>query len=84
MTAGSGDAFEEAQADRTFRGRIVESAAGAHLSDTATSDVRLQDWRNNRHEVDFVPQPGPRLVAVEATSRPRRGALAGLEMFAGR
>ena len=41
MTAGSGYSFDEAAADRTFRGRIVESAVGAHLYNTAASNVRL-------------------------------------------
>ena len=59
MTAGSGYAFAEAQADRTFWGRVVESAVGAHLHSTAASDIALQYWRKNQHEVDFVLQRGP-------------------------
>ena len=81
MTAGSGYSFEEAQADRTFWGRIVESAVGAHLLNTATSDIRLHYWRDGQHEVDFVLQRGPRLVAIEVKSGPRRGALTGLATF---
>lgn len=81
MTAGSGYSFEEAQADRTFWGRVVESAVGAHLLNTATSDIRLHHWRDGPHEVDFVLQRGPRLVAIEVKSGPRRGALTGLETF---
>ncbi|MCY4511162.1 MAG: ATP-binding protein [Acidobacteria bacterium] len=81
MTAGSGYSFEEAQADRTFWGRVVESAVGAHLLNTATSDIRLHHWRDGPHEVDFVLQRGPRVVAIEVKSGPRRGALTGLETF---
>ena len=81
MTAGSGYSFEEAQADRTFWGRVVESAVGAHLINTATSDIRLHHWRDGPHEVDFVLQRGPRVVAIEVKSGPRRGALTGLETF---
>ena len=81
MTAGSGYSFEEAQADRTFWGRIVESAVGAHLLNTATSDIRLHHWRDGPHEVDFVLQRGPRLVAFEVKSGRRRGALTGLRTF---
>ena len=84
MTAGSGYAFEEARADRTFWGRIVESAVGAHLLNTATSDIRVYYWRDGQHEVDFVLQRGPRLVAIEVKSGPRRGSLSGLETFAER
>ena len=84
MTAGSGYAFDEAKADRTFWGRVVESAVGAHLFNTAASDVRLHYWRESPHEVDFVLCRGPRLVAVEVKSGPRRGPLRGLETFAER
>ena len=81
MTAGSGYAFEEARADRTFWGRIVESAVGAHLLNTATSDIRVYYWREGQHEVDFVLRRGPRLVGIEVKSGPRRGALSGLVTF---
>ena len=39
MTSGSGYSFDEARADRTYWGRIVESAVGAHLCNSATSDI---------------------------------------------
>ena len=41
-------------------------------------------WRDGQHEVDFVLQRGPRLVAIEVKSGPRRGSLSGLETFAER
>ena len=81
MTAGSGYTFEEARADRTFWGRIVESAVGAHLLNTATSDVRVYYWRDGQHEVDFVLRRGPRLVAIEVKSGPRHRPPRGLEVF---
>ena len=84
MTAGSGYTFEEARADRTFWGRIVESAVGAHLLNTATSDIRLYYWRDGPHEVDFVLHRGPRVVAIEVKSGPRRGSPRGLDTFAER
>ena len=84
MTAGSGYSFEEARADRTFWGRIVESAVGAHLFNTAMSDTRLYYWREGHHEVDFVLRRGPRLVALEVKSGPRRGSPRGLDVFEGR
>ena len=84
MTAGSGYTFEEARADRTFWGRIVESAVGAHLLNTATSDIRVYYWRDGQHEVDFVLRRGPRLVGIEVKSGPRRGSLSGLQDFAER
>ncbi len=68
MTAGSGYSFEQAMADRTFWGRITESAVGAHLFNTATPDIGLYYWRENSNEVDFVLRRGPQLVAIEVKS----------------
>ena len=85
MTAASGYTFAEAMADRTFRGRIVESAVGAHLYNTAASNMRLYYWRSGSHEVDFVLQRGPRLVAMEVkngnTRRVPATALPGIREF---
>ena len=54
MTAGSRYSFEEAQADRTFWGHLTESAVGAHLFSTMTSDMRLHYWREQPYEVDYI------------------------------
>ena len=81
MTAGSGYSFGEAQADRTFWGRIVESAVGAHLYNTATRDIRLYYWRGTSHEVDYVLQRGPRLVVFEVKSGPGEVDLRGFREF---
>ena len=77
MTAGSGYSFDEAQADRTYWGRIVESAVGAHLFNTAESDMRLHYWREGSHEVDFVLKRGGRVVAIEVKSGEERMARRG-------
>ena len=81
MTAGSGYSFAEAQADRSFWGRIVESAVGAHLFNTATSDIRLHYWRDGSHEVGFVLQRGTRIVAIEVKSGAKRMPLGGMDEF---
>ena len=81
MTAGSGYTFDEARADRTFWGRIVESAAGAHLFNTADPGLQVHYWREGSHEVDFVLKRGPRLVAVEVKSGAKSGNLRGMEEF---
>ena len=81
MTAGSGYEFEEAQADRTFWGRIVESAVGAHLINTATSDIRVYYWRQDSLEVDFVLQRGGRIGSLEVKSGDDSGHLRGLHEF---
>ena len=84
MTAGSGYSFEDARADRTFWGRIVESAVGAHLYNTATSDIHLHYWRESPHEVDFVLRRGPRLVSIEVKSGPKHASRHGIDEFAKR
>ena len=85
MTSGSGYSFEEAVADRTLWGRIAETAVGAHLYNTAASNVRVHYWRQGSHEVDFVLHRGPRLVAIEVTSggarRAATTALPGIREF---
>ena len=81
MTAGSGYTFDEAKADRTLWGRIVESAVGAHLLNTAGSDLQVHYWREGSHEVDFVLKRGPRTVAVEVKSGAKWGNLRGMEEF---
>ena len=81
MSARSGYTFEEAQADRSFWGRMVESAVGAHLFNSGAPETRLHYWRNNGREVDFVLVRGRRLVAVEVKSGARRESLSGLAEF---
>lgn len=81
MTAGSGYSFDQAQADRTFWGRLVESAVGAHLFNSATSGIKLRYWREKSREVDFVLQRGPTLLAVEVKSGPRRSGVSGMAEF---
>ena len=81
MTAGSGYSFDEAQADRTFWGRVVESSVGAHLLNTAAFDIRVHYWRERSFEVDFVLQRGPRVIGFEVKSGPSTGNLKGLDEF---
>ena len=81
MTAGSGYSFEEARADRTFWGRISESGVGAHLVNSAESDIRVHYWRDRSLEVDFVLQRGARIVSIEVKSGPGAGAQRGFDEF---
>lgn len=82
MSAGSGYSKAEAQADRSYRGRMVESAVGAHLSNTTTPECRLHYWRDGTHEVDFVLERGQRLVAIEVKSGSVPHKLPGMDAFA--
>ena len=84
MAVGSGYTFEEAMADRSYWGRLVESAVGAHLFNTGTAEHRLYYWRENGCEVDFVLTRGRRLVAFEVKSGVRHARVSGLARFAER
>lgn len=70
--------FEEAQADRSFWGRLVESAVGAHLHNTQNPSSKLYYWREKDYEVDFVLKRGPKLIAVEVKSGRKRSYPPGL------
>jgi predicted AAA+ superfamily ATPase len=83
MTALSGLAPKEAKADREFRGRLVESAVGAHLANAAAAgECELFYWRERNQEVDFVARAGRTLVAFEVKSGRAPEALPGLAAFA--
>lgn len=85
MTAMSDYTFDQARADRTFWGRLVESAIGAHIFNSAPSNVKAYYWRDragsSELEVDFVIEQGPLTVAIEVKSGPHRGPLRGLDEF---
>jgi predicted AAA+ superfamily ATPase len=83
MTVTSGTTPEEAQSDREFRGRLVESAIGAHLANAAAvGECELFYWRDRGQEVDFVVRSGSRLTAIEVKSGRAPQAHRGTEAFA--
>ena len=84
MSAQSGYAFEQAQSDRSFWGRMVESAIGAHLLNTARPEYRIFYWKENAFEVDFVLERRPRLIAIEVKSGVRRRSIGGIKKLEGR
>ncbi len=82
MTAQSGLSPEEARADREFRGRLVESAVGAHLANAAARGAcELYYWRERGREVDFVIRAGRVVVALEVKSGRAPQAFPGLAGF---
>ena len=81
VTADCGYSFSQALADRTFWGRIVESAVGAHLVKTATSRTNVSYWRRGSAEVDFVLKRGPESIAIEVKSGRQRRSTRGLATF---
>jgi predicted AAA+ superfamily ATPase len=81
MAALCGYTQSEARADKTFWGRLVESAVGAHLYNTLTSEYQLYHWRDGVHEVDYVLQRGRRLLAIEVKSGRVKTHVTGLAVF---
>ena len=81
MALASGYTFEEALADRSYWGRTVESAVGAHLINTASPRTTVKYWRDGGYEVDFVLQRGPSTVGIEVKSGTAPAALTGLSEF---
>ena len=82
ITAQSRLTFEEARKDREFWGRLVESAVGAHLLNTAAGmGVELFYWRERGREVDFILRSGKTVTAIEVKSGSRKEGLPGMEAF---
>jgi uncharacterized protein len=83
MTAQSGLSHDEARTDREFRGRLVESAVGAHLANVAAGgECELFYWRERSQEVDFVVRVGRAVIAIEVKSGRAPDAFPGLGAFA--
>jgi len=81
MSSATPYTFAQAQADRSYWGRLVESAVGAHLCNTAASNEDVSYWRESPHEVDFVICDALRLTTIEVKSGATAGKLSGLEVF---
>ncbi len=83
MTAPSGLSPQQAQADREYWGRLVESAVGAHLANAAAAgECELFYWRDRDREVDFVVRRGRSLTAIEVKSGKDRDGRSDLNAFA--
>lgn len=86
LSAMAGLSPAEARSDPELRGRLVESAVGAHLANAAAcGECELFYWRERGAEVDFVVRAGRRVTAIEVKSttsgRAGRGAAAFAEAF---
>ncbi len=84
ISAMGGYSFDEARADRSYWGRLVESAVGAHLCNAADANMKVHYWREGSLEVDFVVGNGKRLLAIEVKSGRTAGAMPGLKEFSQR
>ncbi|MFO7558587.1 MAG: ATP-binding protein [Desulfobacterales bacterium] len=74
--------FGEAQKDRKYWGRLVESAVGAHLiNSTKGTGIEVFYWRDRSKEVDFVLRSGKTLTAIEVKSGAHKQGLPGMDAF---
>jgi hypothetical protein len=82
MTAQSGRSPDAWRTDGDAWGRLIESAVGAHLVNTAIgTGISVTYWRERNLEVDFVLQRGDSLVAIEVKSGGRKQTLPGIAAF---
>lgn len=83
MTSLSGLTLKEAQHDREYWGRLVESAVGAHLvNNSAVYGYEVFYWRERNREVDFILKAGKNIISIEIKSGRSRETLAGMTTFA--
>ncbi len=81
-SALAGDEPRKLLATPDARGRLVESAVGAHLANAAaTGRCRLFYWRERSLEVDFVVEREGEVLAIEVKSGRRRDGLPGVGAF---
>jgi predicted AAA+ superfamily ATPase len=70
------------RSDPALRGRLVETAVGAHLvNGLLGTNARVGYWREGDREVDFVVARGDQRLAIEVKSGRPRNATSGLVAF---
>ncbi len=83
MSAMSGLTLKEFPKDTEFRGRLVETAVGAHLlNGTGGTTIGVYYWSAQNREVDFVLTRGKYVTAIEVKSGKTSVRLPGLDAFA--
>ena len=83
MSALAHTSFAHIYADRNRWGRLIESAVGAHLLNSAGgTGIEVHYWLDRSREVDFVLVAGDAVVAIEVKSGRRETALPGMASFA--
>lgn len=83
MTALAHTTFAGIHTARDHWGRLVESAVGAHLLNSAVgAGIEVQYWLDRNREVDFVLFAGESVTAIEVKSGQRETQLPGIAAFA--
>lgn len=81
ISAVRGVGFESARSDRSWWGRMVENAVGAHLLNTFQDiSIDVCYWRHRDQEVDFVVGSPRMATAIEVKSGSQK-PLDGLQAF---
>ena len=79
ISAQAGLSLAQCRGNLAFRGRLVESAIGAHLANAGSaSDRAVHYCRHRNREVDFVLRAGRTVVAIEVKSGRAPDALPGM------
>ncbi|GBE14552.1 hypothetical protein BMS3Abin14_00596 [bacterium BMS3Abin14] len=82
MSAMGPHSFDAAGMDSGYWGRLVETAVGAHLVNTAQGKkTGVYYWREGNREVDFVLSLGGKTTAIEVKSGQNKHGLPGMEAF---
>jgi len=82
MTAQSNKTFNEAKADPSFWGRLIESTVGAYLLNSIRgTQIELFYWREGDKEVDFVLKRGDSITAIEVKSGTEYFRRSGIDLF---
>jgi predicted AAA+ superfamily ATPase len=81
ISALAGSSFEQAIADGSWWGRLVENAVGAHLLNQLSGpEWNVTYWRDGAEEIDFVVSRGPKVWGLEVKSG-RGGKVGGMAAF---
>lgn len=82
MSALGNYTFLEAQSDRSYWGRLVESTVGAHLINNKPDGYAIFYWRESPNEVDFIVTSGDKILAIEVKTGSKPAQRHGLDAFA--
>lgn len=82
ISAQSHFSFEEAQENRTYWGRLVESSIGAYLvNGSIGSNIEVFYWREGNKEVDYILRRGKSVTAIEVKSGRVKDSFSGMDSF---
>ena len=82
MTSLKGISFMDYRFNPEQWGRLLETAIGAHLVNSAKgSAISVFYWRDRNQEVDFVLAKADKLLAIEVKSGAFKGSHPGLKSF---